>query len=370
MIKVAIIGGNVGGGTLLSFLREEPEIHISAIVETSENAPGAVLARKWGIPVLQEIDLLKRYNPDLIINMTENSELSERLRAELGAEVIGPISAKYFLLTGGKYKSIKSDFSEWTGIIKETDALLKSIAEKPSEDSFKRIIETLTVLLRASAGLIICPDNSSVKVLASSGLSKRFLENNISILKKLFNDVLKKAEWLRIGNLKEYPEFSDYFLKEDIRSLIAVPVPFHKGQAVLCVMDRRQRDFGERDNLILSIVSSFTSIILSKGIHEEGDVEKKIQELQRSNVELERLNNIKSRFLANMSHELRTPLNSILGFSDVLLEKLVEALPLNRKDILEIFTMLGNISLSSLTMFLIFQRLNQESMIWSMRPFR
>jgi signal transduction histidine kinase len=30
----------------------------------------------------------------------------------------------------------------------------------------------------------------------------------------------------------------------------------------------------------------------------------------------------KSHFLANMSHELRTPLNSIIGFSDVLLEKL------------------------------------------------
>src|SRR6185369_3454307 len=30
----------------------------------------------------------------------------------------------------------------------------------------------------------------------------------------------------------------------------------------------------------------------------------------------------KSQFLANMSHELRTPLNSILGFSEILLERL------------------------------------------------
>lgn len=322
MIKVAIIGGNVGGGTLLSFLREEPEIHVSAMVETSENAPGAVLAKKWGIPVLQEVDLLKRYNPDLIINMTEDRELSERLRTELGAEVIGPVAARYFLLTGGRYKSIKSDFSEWTGIIKETEALLRSLAEIPPERSFGRIIESLTVLLKASAGLILSSEDSSVKVLASSGLSKRFLENNISILRQLFKDVFEKSEWLRIGNLKEEPEFSDYFLKEDIRSLIAVPVPVQKGQAVLSVMDRRQRDFGERENLILSIISSFTSIILSKGIiHEAGDVEKKIEELQRMNVELERLNHLKSRFLANMSHELRTPLNTILGFSEVLLEK-------------------------------------------------
>ena len=33
------------------------------------------------------------------------------------------------------------------------------------------------------------------------------------------------------------------------------------------------------------------------------------------------MNQLKGRFIANISHELRTPLNSILGFSDVLIEK-------------------------------------------------
>jgi len=51
--------------------------------------------------------------------------------------------------------------------------------------------------------------------------------------------------------------------------------------------------------------------------------------LAAANVELARLTRAKSEFLANMSHELRTPLNSILGFSDVLLEKVFG--PLNEK---------------------------------------
>jgi signal transduction histidine kinase len=44
---------------------------------------------------------------------------------------------------------------------------------------------------------------------------------------------------------------------------------------------------------------------------------------------LEMTNLVKSNFFANMSHELRNPLNSILGFSQVLLEKYFG--PLNAK---------------------------------------
>ncbi len=49
-------------------------------------------------------------------------------------------------------------------------------------------------------------------------------------------------------------------------------------------------------------------------------VEKK-RTLEYANMELIEANAIKSQFLANVSHELRTPLNSIIGFSELLLEK-------------------------------------------------
>ena len=45
------------------------------------------------------------------------------------------------------------------------------------------------------------------------------------------------------------------------------------------------------------------------------------EKLLREKAKAEQADNMKSSFLANMSHEIRTPMNSIIGFSELLLEK-------------------------------------------------
>jgi signal transduction histidine kinase len=51
------------------------------------------------------------------------------------------------------------------------------------------------------------------------------------------------------------------------------------------------------------------------------ELEQKTAELEQANIQLKRFDELKSTFLANMSHEIRTPLNSILGYTDLLLDR-------------------------------------------------
>ena len=51
------------------------------------------------------------------------------------------------------------------------------------------------------------------------------------------------------------------------------------------------------------------------------------QGLEAARAEAERQDQGKTRFLANMSHELRTPLNAVLGFADIMKQRLFGPLP-------------------------------------------
>jgi signal transduction histidine kinase len=99
------------------------------------------------------------------------------------------------------------------------------------------------------------------------------------------------------------------------RSLLAVPM-LREGHIVGSLNVRRKLP-GDFDSDIIDLLEAFASqsvLALTNA--------RLYRELQEQSGALEVASRHKSEFLASMSHELRTPLNSVLGFSEVLLERM------------------------------------------------
>lgn len=68
-------------------------------------------------------------------------------------------------------------------------------------------------------------------------------------------------------------------------------------------------------------ISSFSKDLELQVAKRTEELEQKTVELEQANIELKKLDELRSTFLANMSHELRTPLNSVIGYTELLLDR-------------------------------------------------
>ena len=111
------------------------------------------------------------------------------------------------------------------------------------------------------------------------------------------------------------------------RSLLAIPL-LRSDRVVGALVVRRRRvgGFGPETRAVLEAFASQSAIALTNA--------RLYQELEQQSVALAEASRHKSEFLASMSHELRTPLNAVIGFSEVLLERMFGDLNERQEDYL------------------------------------
>ncbi|HET6733022.1 GAF domain-containing protein [Mycobacterium sp.] len=107
----------------------------------------------------------------------------------------------------------------------------------------------------------------------------------------------------------------EVLFRDGWRSVLAVPML--RGDKIVGVLVIRRRSTGpfppDMTELLQTFASQSALAIVNARL---------FRELQTKTKELEIASHHKSEFLASMSHELRTPLNAVIGFSEVLLDRM------------------------------------------------
>lgn len=172
MFRIAIIGGNIGASALITLLRGDPSTDLVGVFEEKPDSPGAILAKKWDIPVFDEIQSLKTVNPELVINMPGDTVLSDQIRDifENKVEVIEGIGTRFIWEIIEKHKRARGEVQK---TIENLGAFFDVVSQVGAadvlEDSLVFILERALELTGIPAGSIALFNNGEMKLSVSRG---------------------------------------------------------------------------------------------------------------------------------------------------------------------------------------------------------
>jgi len=303
MAKILIYGGGKAAKTMIEMLRDDKNVEIAALTARNLDKEGAVYAKESGIKCFKTIKEVNdaNINFNIIFNLTGEPELELAELALLhdhGIEIINSVSSKliYDLL----YDRHKNHIDKESIIkqLREQKAYFQNILD----DSFDMIMVT------DRRGIITEFNKGGENMLGYSQkevIGKRASEFYINPEER--DDILEK--------LKKDKFVANYetLLRKKDGNTVNISLTISR------IMDKNGDIIGT-----IGISKDITDIKLQekrlKELNEnlENKVIERTKQLEESNRELRKSNELKSKFIANMSHELRTPLNAIIGYSDLL----------------------------------------------------
>ena len=185
-----------------------------------------------------------------------------------------------------------------------------------------QIVSNAVRLTRTDGGSIMEYDESSdsFHVRAAAGSSPELLKELRAITIDRETTLVGRAatdhKTLEVPDLagKALDPHLDTLFRDGWRSVLAVPILRRdRILGVLVIRRRSTGSFGPHVELLETFAGQSALAIVNARL---------FGELQTKTEELEIASRHKSEFLASMSHELRTPLNAVIGFSEVLLDRM------------------------------------------------
>jgi signal transduction histidine kinase/CheY-like chemotaxis protein/HAMP domain-containing protein len=252
-----------------------------------------------------------------------------------------------------KKERAKNEYSDFITLINQNPTL-----KEVSEAALKKIIDIGDFVI---GGLYSVDDE--ISLICSYGFDNK----DKGKISAFINSVLKTKETLELYSEDTLPIVSTGLLDIKIKYLLFLPIIYNNKPIALLELgslnkpDEKVKDYLEKikDQLAIGMTNAKALMQLEyivaelKRLNEEyhkqniqikqqnqtllqlhEELKEQAMELEKQKQKAVELTKVKSQFLASMSHELRTPMNSILGLTELMLEK--APLDLRNKERLEV----------------------------------
>jgi GAF domain-containing protein len=199
-----------------------------------------------------------------------------------------------------------------------TSDILKVMASSPTDTQpvFDTIAENAARLCAARDAQVLQVDGDVLRLVSAYGLPSMPSVRSISRGHAVGRAVIDR-QTIHVRDMAqaiaEFPETTAP--QHGVQSVLAVPlVRHHVAIGVMRVSRTEIRPFTEAQIALLQTFAD-QAVIAIENV-------RLFNELEAANRDLKAASQHKSEFLANMSHELRTPLNAVIGFSEVLSDRM------------------------------------------------
>lgn len=274
---------------------------------------------------------------------TRSGDFNKRIVVKSSDE-IGKLGEAFNLMLNELDKNLKAknEYSDFITLINQNPSLLEI-----SDAALKKIIKTGGFLV----GALYTVDDGEINLICSYGLSQ-------DDLKKEDNDFYKRVistkEKITIKSSNLLPVISTGTVDIKIKYLLILPIVYTNKVISLLELGSVEEPSDEaleylskiQEQLAIGLTNAKAVVQMEDFISElrklneetqkqnlkikkqndtllelSEQLQEKARELELQKEKAEESTKLKSQFLASMSHELRTPMNSILGLTELILEK-------------------------------------------------
>ena len=200
--------------------------------------------------------------------------------------------------------------------------------------------------------------------IATTGPARLAPNAEIAASGSVMGRVYREHRTVHVADITADPEVSNSRAMVSIGARTGLGVPLLRGDDVLGIIILVRIEVRPFEDREIELVESFArqAAIAIENV-------RLFNEIQQKSAQLEVANRHKSEFLANMSHELRTPLNAVIGFSDVLLQRMFGELNEQQADYLEDIRSSGSHLLSLINDILDLSKIEAGRMELELAPF-